>query len=168
VSESFDLKAPERFTVGTQGPPGQRVFYLQAREGDLRVTLKVEKEHVQALGEYLARMLGQRPPATAVDAGDLALEDPIEPAWDVRALGVGYDEAADRLVIVAEELVDAEAAEEAASARFHLTRAQAAGLVERARALVRAGRPACPVCGHPQDPAGHRCARRNGHFVGRP
>ena len=32
---SFDLPAPDVFTAGTVGPPGQRVFYLQARDGEL-------------------------------------------------------------------------------------------------------------------------------------
>jgi len=49
VSESYRLDAPDHFTVGTVGPPGQRVFYLQAREARRIVTLKVEKEQVRAL-----------------------------------------------------------------------------------------------------------------------
>ena len=32
---SFDLPAPDVFTTGTVGPAGQRVFYLQARDGAL-------------------------------------------------------------------------------------------------------------------------------------
>jgi Protein of unknown function (DUF3090) len=37
--------------------------------------------------------------------------------------------------------------------------------VERARALQRAGRPTCPMCGEPKDPGGHVCPRSNGHVV---
>ncbi|HVQ24855.1 MAG TPA: DUF3090 family protein, partial [Planctomycetota bacterium] len=50
-------------------------------------------------------------------------------------------------------------------ARFAITRAQAAAFVERARTLQRAGRPTCPMCGEPKDPAGHVCPRSNGHAV---
>ena len=31
-------------TVGTVGPPGQRTFYLQARQDDQLITLKLEKQ----------------------------------------------------------------------------------------------------------------------------
>lgn len=188
MSESFDLERPEHFTAGTVGPTGQRTFYLQAREGDTLVTLKAEKEQVGALAEYLAGFMARLPGGTAAaEPGPLLLE-PIQPAWDVGALGVGYDETSDRVVIVANEAVESddeeddgeaeetgEAAPEAASppeeapgaegatARFHVTRAQAAAFVERARVLIKAGRPTCRVCGQPIDPGGHLCPRRNGH-----
>jgi len=56
-----------------------------------------------------------------------------------------------------------EGAPEGATARFRITRAQAARFAERARALMKAGRPTCQVCGGPIDPGGHLCPRRNGH-----
>ena len=43
MSVSFQLDGPDHFTAGAVGPPGQRVFYLQAREADTLVTLKCEK-----------------------------------------------------------------------------------------------------------------------------
>jgi uncharacterized repeat protein (TIGR03847 family) len=174
VSDSFQLDRPEHFAAGAVGPPGQRVFYLQAREGDTLVTLKCEKEQVSALGEYLADLLGKLPagaePASA--ARSPAPLEPAEPAWPVASLGVGYDEDRDRIVVVASEQAEEDEEEgagspaaEAASARFAITRAQAVAFVEQARALVRAGRPTCPMCGGPKDPAGHACPRANGHIV---
>jgi uncharacterized repeat protein (TIGR03847 family) len=59
----------------------------------------------------------------------------------------------------------AEPETEAATARFRITRGQAAAFVERARAIVRAGRPVCPICSGPIDPGGHVCPRSNGHIV---
>lgn len=174
MSRSFELKAPDLFAAGAVGSPGQRVFFLQAREGGLLVTLKVEKEHVRALGEYLAGTLvklgapGDAPPAPASDA-EVALVEPIIPAWAVRSIGVGYDEAARRFVVVAEELVEEEedqAEREAASARVEITHAQAALFAARAQPLMKAGRPPCAVCGQPKNPRGHICPRQNGH--GRP
>jgi uncharacterized repeat protein (TIGR03847 family) len=186
VSESFELTAPDLFTAGTVGPPGQRTFYLQAREQATVVTLKVEKEQVGALAEYLATLLAKLPTPADVVVDDLSLVEPIAPAWAVRSLGVGYDEAGDRVLIVAEELVETgegagedepaedpeeEAAEEpggdeaetGASARFHVSPAQASAFVERVRALVKAGRPPCAICGRPLNPGGHVCPRSNGH-----
>ena len=175
MSPSFQLDGPDHFTAGAVGPPGQRVFYLQAREADTLVTLKCEKEQVAALGEYLGGLLA-RLPGAAASAGDKPeLLQPLEAAWPVGSLGVGYDGDRDRIVVIANERVeeeeDEEEGEEAktgpepASARFAITRAQAAAFVERARALQRAGRPTCPMCGEPKDPAGHACPRSNGHMV---
>ncbi len=166
MSASFDLKVPDHFTAGAEGPPGQRLFYLQVREARTLVTLKCEKEQVRALGEYLADLVGRLGAAGEKSPRDLALLEPLEAAWAVATLGVGYDEADDRIVVVARELPEAESAEEPATARFRITRAQAAAFVERARDLVNAGRPICSMCGQPKDPGGHACPRSNGHVTG--
>jgi uncharacterized repeat protein (TIGR03847 family) len=179
VSASFEFDGPDHFTAGSVGPPGQRVFYLQAREQGTLVTLKCEKEQVVALGEYLGGVLARLPGDAATGGNRSDLLQPIEAAWPVGSLGVGYDSDHDRIVVVANERVEeaeededveqparpAREAPEPASARFAITRAQAAAFVERARALQRAGRPTCPMCGEPQDPAGHVCPRSNGHRV---
>ncbi len=182
MSESFELDAPDHFTAGAIGKPGERVFFLQGRQGRRLVTLKCEKEHVSALAEYLAGLLvklGARETAPSEDS----LVEPIEPAWDVGAIAIGYDEQNERILVVANERVEEEVeaegtgevepattAEETveprgASARFLLTRAQAAAFVDRGRALIKSGRPTCPMCGQPREPAGHVCPRSNGHVV---
>jgi uncharacterized repeat protein (TIGR03847 family) len=165
MSASFDFEAPDHFTTGTIGPAGQRIFYLQAREQRQIVTLKVEKEQVRALAEYLAGLLARLKGGATAAPEDLALLEPVEAAWNVGSIGVGYDERADRLVIEAGELAEEESGEEPASARFRVTRAQAAGFVERANELMRGSRPACPLCTQPMDPTGHVCPRQNGHVV---
>ncbi|HEY7142326.1 MAG TPA: DUF3090 family protein [Methylomirabilota bacterium] len=103
MSDSFDFSSPDLFTAGTIGPPGQRVFYLQVREGDALVTLKCEKEQVRVLGEYLGRLLERLSAAATAATADLALVEPVTPAWIVGSIGVGYDETADRVVLVIEE-----------------------------------------------------------------
>ena len=175
---SFEVDAPDHFTAGAIGPPGQRVFYLQSREGGRVVTLKVEKEHVRALGEYLGGLLARLKGPAAAGRGAELLE-PIQPAWDVGSIAVGYDEPRDRVVVEASELLEAEedevetrgegAGEESgpqpAMARFRITRAQAAAFVERASELMKGGRPSCPICSRPMDPEGHVCPRSNGHVT---
>jgi uncharacterized repeat protein (TIGR03847 family) len=179
MSESFEMLAPDYFTTGAIGEPGQRVFYLQGREARTVVTLKVEKEQISALADYVAGLLAKLPePGSA--GTDLPLLEPVDPAWAVGALGLGYDESNDRVVVVANEATEreeeddestegqeAEEPAEGATARFLITRAQAAAFVERARSLVKAGRPICPMCSQPKDPEGHVCPRSNGHAVRR-
>ena len=186
MSQSFELPAPDRFTAGTVGPPGQRTFFLQARDASALITLKVEKEQVAALAEYLAGLLARMPVDAADVPQDLELVEPLEPVWAVASIAVGYDGATDRILVVANEVADeddeqaaeeeAEAdaegeaedaapAGESAAARFSITRPQAAAFVVRAQALMQSGRPVCPLCSQPKDPDGHVCPRANGHVV---
>lgn len=167
MSLSFDFAVTDHFTSGALGSPGQRVFYLQGREAGVVATLKCEKEQVRALGDYLGSLLARLPVVGEAAPADLDLLEPVEAAWAIASIGVGYDDARDRILIVASELVEEGAEQEAATARFRITRAQAAAFIERARGLVQAGRPVCPVCGRPKDPDGHVCPRGNGHGAGR-
>jgi uncharacterized repeat protein (TIGR03847 family) len=92
---------------------------------------------------------------------DLVLQEPIEPLFRVGQMGLGYDEDADMLIIVAQELTDD--SEEMSVARFWASRAQMKALSEHSLEVVEAGRPVCPLCDNPIDPEGHFCPRRNGH-----
>ena len=170
MSESFDLEKPDFFTAGAVGNPGERVFYLQAREAGRLITLKCEKEQVRALAEYLSGRSTQLGAPKGKMPSDLDLLPFAEPAWIVATLGVGYDEEHERIIVDAHELFEEEeegqrAAEEPASARVRITREQAQAFVERAKELMKGGRPPCPVCSGPIDPAGHVCPRSNGHVV---
>jgi uncharacterized repeat protein (TIGR03847 family) len=166
---SFEIDSPDHFTAGAIGPPGQRVFYLQSRDAGRLVTLKVEKEHVRALAEYLGGLLARVKGAPGAARSDADLLEPVEAAWDVGSLAVGYDEPQDRIAVEASELQEETEEEESApppaTARFRITRAQAAAFVERANELMKGGRPTCPVCSRPMDPEGHVCPRSNGHMV---
>jgi uncharacterized repeat protein (TIGR03847 family) len=155
-----DLEAPEDFTVGAIGPVGERVFLMQCRQGSELLTLKVEKQQVAVLASYLARIVREvgRPGALPQD---VVFRTDEEPAWVVGTIGVSYDESAERIVVVAEELVGDE--EEGSVARISVTLEQAAAFAITATGLVEAGRPPSPLCGLPLDPSGHDCPRTNGH-----
>jgi uncharacterized repeat protein (TIGR03847 family) len=160
MSPALDLGDLDRFTVGAEGPVGQRVFLVQCHGGGARITLKAEKQQVSVLADYLNRLLSDlEVPDEVPDAPELA--DPTDPQWVIGTLGVTYDEGLDRIVLVAEELV-AEG-EDGDMARFSITREQAAAFAVRANTLIEAGRPPCPLCGGPIDPQGHQCPRTNGH-----
>jgi uncharacterized repeat protein (TIGR03847 family) len=178
MNESFEFGAPDHVTAGAVGPPGERVFLLQARQDGRVVSLRLEKQQVAALCEYLAGILADLAAVTEALPADVALVEPAEGEWVVGALAVAYEEADDRILLVAEELVPgaeddddedtagrdpADAAFErgAATARFRLTRAQVEAMVRHATRVVAAGRPICPVCGRPMDPSGHFCPRNN-------
>ena len=191
MSRSFELPDVEWATVGTIGPPGQRVFYLQARQGDEQVTLKLEKQQVAAIAQFLGEILSDLPVADPLPDDDaMALAEPVLAEWAVGGLQLAYDSEADRIVILAEEIGedddtdDTEDADDPAGmapglesgestgsdppvdrgmGRLSLTRTQAAAIVRRGWDLVSAGRPTCALCGRPMDPDGHSCPRTNGH-----
>jgi len=181
VAEDFEFANPDRVTVGTVGPVGERVFLLQVRQGPTLKTLKLEKAQVSALARFLGRMLAELERPGELPTGDeLALEAFGEPDFVVRSLGVSYDENLDRIIIVADEVDRTEAATDiealfdlaedlepesgaGESVRLAMTREQAAALAIRGTELVEAGRPPCPLCGYPLDPRGHVCPRTNGH-----
>ena len=58
---SFEIDTPFVFTAGTVGEPGHRVFYVQAQGDGQVVTLKLEKQQVGALAEYLSGLLADLP-----------------------------------------------------------------------------------------------------------
>jgi uncharacterized repeat protein (TIGR03847 family) len=170
MSESFELEKPDFFTAGAIGNPGERVFYLQAREAGRLITLKCEKEQVRALAEYMTGLITKLGAPKGKVPTDLDLLPFAEPAWIIATLGVGYDEEQGRIIVDAHELFEEEeegqrAGEEPASARVRITREQAQAFVDRAKELMKGGRPPCPVCSGPMDPAGHVCPRSNGHVV---
>ncbi|MGH9117744.1 MAG: DUF3090 family protein [Acidimicrobiales bacterium] len=177
MSDAFELAAPDHFTAGTVGPPGHRVFFLQARDDGLLVSLKCEKQQVGALADYMAGLLADLPEPASAEVGEVGLVEPVEPLWTIGSLAVAWDNGADRFLVVVEELVperDVEAEEgdvgpvdpldqDRSSVRLRLTREQVASFILTARGLLAAGRPPCPICGFPMDPGGHACPRSNGH-----
>lgn len=167
---SYELAQPDRVTVGTIGPVGERVFLLQVREGRQLVTMKVEKQQVAALSAYLGRLLrGLGRPGELPSGAELELEPFGEPDFAVGTIGVTYDDSVDRIMLVADEVdrgdleEEAEQEHEGSSARLAMTREQAAALAIRGTELVESGRPPCPLCGYPLDPRGHVCPRTNGN-----
>lgn len=161
---SFD--PVERFVVGTVGPPGQRVFFLQARTGHRLVSVSVEKQQVALLAERLVSIVDQE------SSGGLSgfvdnepLEAPIEDEFRVRAIGLHWDSARSRIIVECHDHDPEDADEAATGTTLHvaLSAPQVREFGRRAESVVSAGRPPCPFCGQPLDPEGHLCPRANGY-----
>lgn len=162
-----DLNPVTRVTVEAMGEPGQRTFFLQARQVDTLVSLITEKEQMQSLSQgitdLLARLGSKADAPSGVSAYDLALEQPVEPLFRIGQLGLGYDQESEMLVIVAYAIPESEDAETVDAVRIWATREQMRALSQHIEQVAAAGRPTCVLCGKPIDPAGHFCPRRNGH-----
>ena len=109
LSASFDLESPTRVTVGAVGPPGQRVFYLQARQEDQLMSLKLEKEQVLFLAGGLTEVMADlAAPVGVPTESELELEQPVLAEWAVGSMQLAYDSTADRVLLVAREVGAAE------------------------------------------------------------
>lgn len=175
----FFFDQPRRFVVGTVGQPGERVFYLQAADDSRIVSVALEKSQVLVLAERLEQLLSEVatrsgfdvPQAVSPDTGPL--ESPIDEEFRVAAMGLAYD--TDAGLIIVEAQAPAESAEEAEASllediedgpdalRVRLAHQAAVDFVDRARRVIAAGRPPCPLCNEPLDSAGHVCPRSNGY-----
>jgi uncharacterized repeat protein (TIGR03847 family) len=176
---------PERFVAGTVGPPGQRTFFLQARDGARLVSVALEKQQVAVLAERLDDLLdelmsaeetGALIPAVAPhDLEDTApLDQPIEEEFRAGTMTLSWDAADERVVIevfpfneaavVSPEQVDEDFTEPEPEEVLlvRLPAGAARAFVKRAASVIDAGRPSCPFCGNPIDADGHLCVRANG------
>jgi uncharacterized repeat protein (TIGR03847 family) len=167
----IDLQAPHHVTVGYVGEPGRRTFHLQAEDVEQRVSLTLEKQQVEGLGELLAQLLARvdDAPATDWDRAAMALREPVEPVWRIGEISLGLDPDAERFVLeFAEFLPDLEDldldAVDPREVRVHLDRDQARRLAAHALEIVGEGRPRCQLCGRPTSLDGsHVCPSTNGH-----
>ena len=171
MSVWFDFDEVDAFTVGALGQPGSRTFFLQARRGTTRVTVKCEKQQASAIAEYLRRVLNDLPDPTEKPVpGAMELATPVEAAFVLGPVGLGYDRSTDKVLVQLEEVVELDENGdpvedddelERGHLRVFITRSQAAAFCEHTESVVSAGRPACRWCTRPIDPEGHACPRMN-------
>ena len=176
----FHFERPSRFVAGTVGQPGDRTFYLQASdEAGRTISVALEKSQVQVLADRMSELLDEVanrasvvvPPEADVD--DLEpLTAPVDEEFRVAAMGLAWDGSEEAVVVEAvaatDEPIDEEAilsdSDEGPDAlRVTITPMAARAFVARARRVVAAGRPPCPLCSLPLDPNGHVCPRQNGY-----
>jgi uncharacterized repeat protein (TIGR03847 family) len=156
----YEFSNTDRFCVGAVGEVGARVFLLQAIQESRTLTIKVEKQQIAVLATYLTRAIeGLGRPGHLPDDLDLSLSPDDGIDFVAGQISVTIDVDAASVTVLIEGIGD----DEGDSASVSLTREQAAAFAIRSTLLVEAGRPPCPLCGFPLDPAGHDCPRTNGH-----
>jgi uncharacterized repeat protein (TIGR03847 family) len=113
-----ELDPVDRITTDAIGEPGERTFYIQARQGGTLVTVAVEKQQVQLLAASILEILSRIGKETGQGPGEeeMSLEEPVEPRWRAGRLSIGYLEERDLILLEIEELLpEDEDAEEGAT-----------------------------------------------------
>lgn len=168
----LDLDPVDHLTADAIGKPGQRVFYLQAWQAERTVTLLIEKFQLQSLSvgveQFLAEVAEQNPDlpeaSASFDEERMRIHPPVDPMFRIGEIGLGYDQARDRAVIIASEVVlEGAEPETAGIVRIWCTRDQLRALARWSAEVVARGRPICPQCSQPMEPEGHFCPKKNGH-----
>jgi uncharacterized repeat protein (TIGR03847 family) len=184
-AEIFELNPLSRIAVRVIGRPGQRTFFLQASDARQVVTVKLEKQQVSALArgiDEIIKELEEREvrlaaSTEAINEAEVTLPEPVEVDFVVGQMGIAFDPAEDKMVLVIQELLlemaeeeegepsseDAAGAPKPSVARIWGSVGQMRTLSRQAKDLVAQGRPLCPLCQRPIDPEGHFCPRGNGH-----
>ncbi|MDQ3505630.1 MAG: DUF3090 domain-containing protein [Actinomycetota bacterium] len=171
---------PRRFVAGTVGQPGDRTFYLQVTDGPRTVSVALEKTQVSVLADRMSELLDEVadrgtavPPEGVVNDLD-PLHSPVDEEFRVAAMGLAWDADNASVIIEAvaggegdepvdEDQILSDADDGPDALRVKITPVAARAFVERARRVVSAGRPPCPLCALPLDPEGHICPRQNGY-----
>jgi uncharacterized repeat protein (TIGR03847 family) len=180
----IELRPVGHITTDAIGPPGQRVFYIQAWKDEQAVSVIVEKFQVQTLAvgveQFLAEVNGKFPDladaSADYDEEVMRIQPPVEALFRAAQVGLGYDPEGDLVALELREVpqpgeigvaADVESAAAAAGesgvVRFWCTRSQIRALVNWGLEVAARGRPLCPQCGQAMDPEGHFCPRKNGH-----
>jgi uncharacterized repeat protein (TIGR03847 family) len=172
VFDSVDV-----FTTGTVGRPGQRTFFLQARDEDRVASVRCEKQQAAAIAQYLRRALAHLPIVEGtVVRRPMSLVEPIDEEFVLGSVGLEFDKNSDRFTLVLRDVESSMADDQddedddfgesddeydGDSIRVTVTRAQALAFCDQTDRVVAAGRPDCEFCGRPVDADGHFCIRMN-------
>ncbi len=112
-----NFEQPDRFVAGTVGEPGQRTFFLQAREGVRVTSVALEKQQVSVLAERVDLLLDEAlrrsggdpmiPAVAPVGIGDQdPLDLPIVEEFRVGTITLSWDNDEGRVVIEMFPVID--------------------------------------------------------------
>lgn len=149
------------------GQPGQRRFRLLALNDEGQsACLWLEKEQLVALGEAIETVLRDE----EFEYDLRPLDDlPREPVFPLNAtielrlaqLSMGVNRESRSVILIAADGPDDEEDTTAVTMSFDYRKSYE--FRRQIAQVVNAGRPPCPLCTAPMDPAGHVCVKTNGH-----
>lgn len=170
--KTIEFEETESLAAGAIGRPGERVFYVQAEQRGMRISILLEKQQVEMLaaesGAFLDRLDEEFPEAGGETAWPLQrsiVEEPAVPLFRARTIGIGFEPERQRVLIeLQENFPDGDEVLEEPEGfivRIYATRAQVRAMSVFGAAAVGQGRPPCPLCTFPMNLDSHICPRWN-------
>ncbi len=167
MGDQRDFGEVSYVTAEAIGQPGQRRFRVRAlNDNGESATLWLEKEQLNALGEAIDTALRSE----SYEYQRLPLDDrapdpvlPLDAAVEIQIMqmSMGINREAQHVVVIASDGDPDDDSTVTLTVAFDYRRAYE--LRRQITDTVAAGRPLCPLCSAPMDPAGHVCVRSNGH-----
>ena len=147
----------------TFGEPGDRTFRLRVAGASSETAgLWMEKQQFVALSLAFGQVLSQiRHQDRATGTPQYKFPDTLDHEFKVGRMAVGLDASDRTIALYTYDISDEE--ESDPTLRVKLSLDQCATLRPQLEDIVSGGRPLCPLCQQPADPAGHGCIRANGH-----
>lgn len=180
---TYQYVFPERFVAGTVGDADERLYFVQAREGNRMTNVLCELKQVEALAEHLGEVLEHLssqsqwhdiiPPArdSADDLGPLDV--PLDVDFRAGTMTITWVVREQALQIELYSRGDYQRSfgfRNTSDSEMSGQRLQVLITPERAREftarvfqLTRTFRPVCPFCAQGIEPSGHICPRANGY-----
>lgn len=158
-----DLGIAREIDAQAEGEPGRRTFRVRAiGQNSETALLWLEKQHIMAMAmafqQLLTQLDEQERPSSAVAAF------PGDPDYQFRVgrMSIGYDPA-DSVVVLHVFAEGRDEDEDDPDLLVRVSRGDCAALHTGLEEIIASGRPLCPLCATPMNPAGHSCIRTNGH-----
>lgn len=152
----MDYSEISGFAADAVGEPGSRTFLLQFFGAFGRNTYLLEKGQVAALvagTDQLIKEVGLT--VGEVEPAPLLIDE--VPHFRIGQLGLGWDEATERVIITVESVAEGDE-----QVTYHLSIEQLVAAARQGEVAVGGGRPHCEHCGLAMDPDGHACPTTNG------
>lgn len=158
-----DFGTARAIDAQAQGEPGARTFQLRIIGSNFEsASLWLEKQQMQALSLALTQVLTQIGRPNRDSEGISSFPEGPDHDFRVGRMAIGFDPSTGTVVLHVFDLSRDEDEGEP-DVQVRVTSDACASLNSVLQEIIASGRPQCPLCGVPLDPAGHACIRANGH-----
>ncbi|MCX8213073.1 MAG: DUF3090 family protein [SAR202 cluster bacterium] len=165
AEEKTEFMHVENIRAEALGEPGERTFRILV-DGDAGSAMMwLEKEQLFQLAVAINQLHSSLPELDrSRQISEGAEEFGVRLEFKVGRLVLGHEGSSERLIIDAHD-AESDEEEQGPTVRIWAERQQLARFAADSLELCAAGRPLCPLCDSPMDPAGHTCPRSNGHAL---
>jgi len=167
MGKDYEFDEVTMLSAFAVGNPGNRTFFLAVGNAGEWLRLWLEKEQLEYLSLAIQQYILTVEQRISHHAGSHEEPTPDEvvpsglPAaeLEIEEIAIGFEDG--KALLEFSVVVSGSQDEEVNEVKCLATLEQVKRLGEQSMTVCLAGRPRCPVCGGPIDPAGHFCPKNN-------